>query len=286
MARRKDGLHYNGTRQSLLDVRGMTQRKRKYKRLQTDRIIETVEKLDQRIARRFPASSLRQLCEDLVIVSKTAHQRVEEFRHPLTGLRILSGVFIVAILIGTISVFISLSKNTASLNAVEFIQVLEAGINDVVLIGAAIFFLVTLEIRTKRRRVLEAIHELRSIAHIIDMHQLTKDPVYVVSEGRVAGMASERRMTPFELSRYLDYCSEMLSLCGKVAAVYIEEVNDSVVIAAVNEIENLTTGLSRKIWQKMLILEHQIKRGERTDLAEPRFGDERDTLRNSRGEPV
>ena len=30
--------------------------------------------------------------------------------------------------------------------------------------------------------------------------------------------------------------------------------DDAVALAAVNEIENLTTGLSRKIWQKIMIL--------------------------------
>lgn len=34
-----------------------------------------------------------------------------------------------------------------------------------------------------------------------------------------------------------------------------ENLKVGVVLAAVNEIENLTTGLSRKIWQKLMILE-------------------------------
>ena len=61
-------------------------------------------------------------------------------------------------------------------------------------------------------------------------------------------------MSRFELSRYLDYCSEMLSLTGKVAALYIQDFDDEVALAAVNEVEDLTTGLSRKIWQKLMIL--------------------------------
>lgn len=61
-------------------------------------------------------------------------------------------------------------------------------------------------------------------------------------------------MSDFELSRYLDYCSELLSLTGKVAALYVQDFQDPVVLAAVNEIEELTTGLSRKIWQKLMVL--------------------------------
>jgi poly-beta-hydroxyalkanoate depolymerase len=61
-------------------------------------------------------------------------------------------------------------------------------------------------------------------------------------------------MSAYELTRYLDYCSEMLSLAGKVAALYAQNFPDAVVLAAVNEVETLTTGLSRKIWQKIMIL--------------------------------
>ena len=56
--------------------------------------------------------------------------------------------------------------------------------NIIVLMGAALFFLVTIEDRLKRRRALTALHELRSIVHVIDMHQLTKDPSMGVSVGR------------------------------------------------------------------------------------------------------
>jgi hypothetical protein len=38
-----------------------------------------------------------------------------------------------------------------SMNVVDFVMVLESGINDVVLIGAAVFFLVTVDVRPKRR---------------------------------------------------------------------------------------------------------------------------------------
>ena len=105
-------------------------------------------------------------------------------------------------------------------------QALESGVNDVLFVGAAIFFLLTVEGRIKRRRALRAIHELRAIAHVIDMHQLTKDPEWVLDRGRETGVLPARTMSRFELSRYLDYCSEALSLTGKVAALYIQGFDD------------------------------------------------------------
>jgi len=98
------------------------------------------------------------------------------------------------------------------------------------------------------------IRELRSIAHIIDMHQLSKDPERVVSTLAMTDVSPQIDMTPAELVRYLDYCSEMLALTGKLAALYVQNFNDTVALAAVNEVESLTTGLSRKIWQKMMVM--------------------------------
>jgi len=72
----------------------------------------------------------------------------------------------------------------------------------------------------------------------------------------LASVADQLRAT---LSRYLDYCSEMLSLTGKIAALYVQTYDDGVALAAVNEVEGLTTGLSRKIWQKLMILETGVR---------------------------
>ena len=99
----------------------------------------------------------------------------------------------------------------------------------------------------KRAKALDMLHELRSLTHIVDMHQLTKDPALITS--------SPGGMSPAELGRYLDLCSDMLSLIGKVSALMVQHFNDDVVLSAVNEIETLTTGLSRKMWQKITILE-------------------------------
>jgi hypothetical protein len=63
-------------------------------------------------------------------------------------------------------------------------------------------------------------------------------------------------MTPFELNRYLDYCSDALALISKIAALYAQSFNDPVLLDAVDDVEDLTAGFSRKIWQKITILEN------------------------------
>ena len=51
---------------------------------------------------------------------------------------------------------------------VEFIQIMEAGINDLIPIGASISFLISLESRRKRIKAIESLNELRAVAHVID----------------------------------------------------------------------------------------------------------------------
>jgi hypothetical protein len=87
------------------------------------------------------------------------------------------------------------------------------------------------------------------------MHQLTKDPSNVLAGGPSTPSSPKRGMDRFALTRYLDYCSEMLSLTNKLAALYAQHLPDAVVIDAVNDIEQLTTNLSGKIWQKITILD-------------------------------
>jgi hypothetical protein len=62
-------------------------------------------------------------------------------------------------------------------------------------------------------------------------------------------------MTPFLLSRYLDYCCDSLALLSKIAALYVQEFQDPVLLAAVDEVESLTSGFARKIWQKITIID-------------------------------
>src|SRR5262249_6862739 len=148
-----------------------------------------------------------------------------------------------------------LNVQVGSAEVFSFFQGVNAAMNLTVLVGAALLFATTLDDRIKRRRSLRELHVFRSIAHVIDMHQLTKDPTSLLGEGPATEASPERTMNKFELTRYLDYCSEMLSLTSKLAALYAQVLPDAVVIDAVNEIENLTANFSRKIWQKISIVE-------------------------------
>jgi hypothetical protein len=217
-------------------------------------IASTIERLCQRVEVRFPGSGLARVCRELAAIAERAAETSAWIGRPILPLRIAVGLLVALILAGLVVTAAQLRAPALPLTVSEFVQAIEAGVNDLVFVAVAIFFLLTLETRLKRRRALQAIHELRSIAHVIDMHQLTKDPEWVLDRGRETGVLPPRTMDRFELSRYLDYCSEALSLTGKVAALYMRDFDDPVALQAVNEVEALTTGLSRKIWQKLSIL--------------------------------
>jgi len=136
----------------------------------------------------------------------------------------------------------------------EFFQVLEAGINDLIFVAIAIYFLFGTETRLRRKKALHALEELRSLIHVIDMHQLSKDPQMLIHKGAETESSPERTYSSFEMGRYLDYCSEMLSLISKMAALYIQDVNDHVILSAANEVESVAANISHKIWQKILLL--------------------------------
>ena len=70
-----------------------------------------------------------------------------------------------------------------------------------------------------------------------------------------------RLASEFQLACYLDYCSEMLALTAKLAALYAARSRDAEVMDAVNDVEVLTSDLGRKIWQKITILS-QLKEAD------------------------
>ncbi len=235
------------------------------KNLQSKEIIQTIDTLSSRIYERFPDSGLYNISKQMIKISKSVEQRSAQYSKPIIWIRILNFTLItlmIAIIVASIKV-INLQIPEDQFNLIEFIHLFGAGINDLVFIGLGVFFLIGLEGRFKRNGILKALHELRSIAHVIDMHQLTKDPDRIKKKVIATRSSPSHKMTAFELGRYLDYCSEMLSLNGKMAALYVENFTDPAVIAAVNEIESLSTGMSRKIWQKIMIL------NQNQNMAEP-----------------
>jgi hypothetical protein len=226
-----------------------------YRRLDSELTVETIARLRRRIVERFPESGLEQVAAELHAIAEDSRRRCEWISQPHYGVRAGMAALVALAAIGLyLGTELIQEPTHHRLSLWEFIQVLESSLNDLILLGAAVVFLVTLESRMKRARALEALNELRAITHVIDMHQLTKDPA-AIGPGQNTESSPKRTMTPFQLNRYLDYCSELLALTGKVAALYAQHLPDPVVLSTATELEELTVGMGSKIWQKISMLQ-------------------------------
>jgi hypothetical protein len=228
-----------------------------YRNLSCQKIVETLRTLATRIDERFPRSGLFNVCAELATMAEETSERADDIAR--RNVPLLAAVWLLlALAVGTIlwlgAKALNLEKSTELTNVMQGV---DAGVSLLIVLGGAALYLSTLENRRRRDKALKELHGFRSIAHVIDMHQLTKDPSAL--GGPRTSSSPDRDMTRYELVRYLGYCSEMLSLASKAAAVYADRVPDPAVVDAVGDIERLSTNLSQKIWQKITLVETDIE---------------------------
>lgn len=220
-------------------------------------LIGAVKQLRDRIEARFPQASLSTIAKTVVEAAERASARAAAIREPNIYIRTSVVILIGLVVAGLVYIAMHLDYRTAEKEvkgAPAFVQFLDAAVETTAFLFGGAIFLVTLESRLKRAKLIAAVHELRSLAHIIDMHQLTKSPDHYLKETHRTKYSPEVRYDLYQVRRYLDYCSELLAMVSKVAMLYLEDQSDPVVLDAVDQIENLTTSLSRKIWQKVSIM--------------------------------
>lgn len=215
-------------------------------------VLTTIERLRDRINERFPNAGLARVCDALAAAAKRTESETAYIQAPNILVRIGVGLVLTIGLILVGAAIRNLNLNPGAPKALEIVSGVDASINVLLLAAAGVAFLLTIETRLKRRRAIAALQELRGLVHVIDMHQLTKDPGMI--GGARTSASPDRDLTPFELQRYLDYCSEMLSLTAKIAALYAQAARDAQTEEAASDIERLAANLSQKIWQKISIL--------------------------------
>ena len=232
-----------------------------YSELRPAQVRSTISLLARRIEERFPTSGLSRVAVELINLANQTESVVEQLRRPLWWVR-GSTVFTIGVLVALVlwaAVQLVHVAELGKISVPELLQAVDAATNELIVLSLAVLFLVSLETRLKRRTALRMLHRLRSIAHVVDMHQLTKDPEHALHAVTATASSPVRQLPRHQLARYLDYCSELLALTSKLAALHAQHLQDPVVLDAVNDIESLTSDLSRKIWQKITIL----------DIAEP-----------------
>jgi len=222
------------------------------RQLRDDKLLETAEKVRQRIAERFPDSGLATVAAEIIQITRDAIGRAEAIRRPILWLRAAQVVLLAIAVAGVVAYTQTRTDDKPAWQTVlEFLDVTKG---HAAILAALAIFLFTLETRYKRRRALRAVHELRAMAHIIDMHQLAKDPDRLGHPTEPLNVAG-RPMDADAMGRYLHYSTELLALVSKVGQLYVQDFPDPAAVTAVDNFESLATGLSNKIWQKLMILD-------------------------------
>lgn len=244
----------------------------KYSELDAAHILETLHGVEDRIQTHFPDSGLGDVAGELQEVGKTIVKLVEKLRQPIWALRVgtvVASLALIAFAVWVMVMAVSLAPAGQD-GLMETFQGIESVTNEIILLAVAIYFFATVENRLKRRAALDSLHHLRSFAHVVDMHQLTKDPNNLLNGNQPT---DPRFATAEQLTRYLDFCTDLLSINSKLAALHVQYFQDSEVLKNVNEVEMLSHELSRNIWQKIMILDVMVPSGgspqfERSEIPE------------------
>lgn len=225
--------------------------------LSADHVADTVAQLERRIFARFGERGLTKAVRDLgqlvVLVGTEADQSRDRLRRMTLTAR-AAGVVIVVATMTALALSLRSAITDGLAHTADWVPLVESLVNDLVFAAIAVVFLWAFPERLERRTLLRLLHRLRSLAHVIDMHQLSKDPEQVSASYTPTAQSVRHGLDADQLHHYLSYCSEMLSLTAKTAALCGEHSTDGVVLETVSYIETLTTELSNKIWQKISLL--------------------------------
>ena len=156
-----------------------------YRSLDSDRLVTTLERLHGRIAERFPGRGIAHVCAELIELGRRDASRSRKLARPAYVLR--AGIALIMLIAGRHHACLWHARlyRTPDLDAEPFhaFQGVEAILN--IAHPGWGGHLVPAQPRSAhqtRTRILADLHELRAIAHVIDMHQLTKDPTRIAGE--------------------------------------------------------------------------------------------------------
>jgi hypothetical protein len=224
-------------RDALLDMYPSTSKER---HLDAHKLIRTSAELERWITKEFHEAHLAVVAREVHAFAQEAVAKAEKIRQPIWPLRL--GIWTVLVLALAGAVHGVVTHEMA--DTLRFLDTTKGAAVYLSVFGA---IFIGLEIRWKRHRALKAVAEIRALAHIVDMHQLAKDPP--IEQFRENGQQ-------VKILEYLHACTALLALLSKVAQFYVENFPDPVATNAVNDFELITTGLSNKIWMKILSMKN------------------------------
>src|SRR2546421_222670 len=143
----------------------MEQTYAKFRRLDADKIVETVRTLQKRIEERFPDAGLGKVVAELSQIADETVARAAWIQKPNLPLRFAAAVLSLVI-IALLIVLLAHIREFKFDDFVNSMQGLDSAIGSGVFIRAAVLVFFSLGARIQRRPALQALHRLPAPAHI------------------------------------------------------------------------------------------------------------------------
>ena len=148
-------------------------------RLDSRYVEETVGRLEARIRARFPDRRLGDAAHALKTAVPQIHEGFEASKSRRRRIRWAARAASVVIVLAAVGALVLALRDPVlhgTESSVDWLPIIESTVNDLIFGSIAVFFLWALPERLERRTLLDLLHRLRSLAHVVDMHQLDKDP--------------------------------------------------------------------------------------------------------------
>ena len=213
-------------------------------RLNPARIIETAENLARDIGEKLPVSSLAGLAVELAHIAHATVERTQQARRPIYAIRVLSFLAISTSLLGLCYLLDHIHARWEFGTIAEVFDATDAGFNLLVLLAGALWFLITIENRIKRKKALEFIEELREFIHVIDVTQLFYTPLVYNSDP-----AAARTSVTFDYTYFL-FCTQMLAVISNLAPLYTRGAAGDSILRAASDVEMLANAITTKLLSK------------------------------------
>lgn len=215
--------------------------------LSAGQVRATVIALRERIAARFPDHHLIRVADQLAAMVEQVGQHTQDkhlrvARATLAARTVAAAALLLAVCVLVLALSEVLTQRPG--DVATWIPLVESVINTMVFIAIAFLFLWAFPERRERKGLLALLHQLRSVAHVLDLHHLE--------------LEQDRAMPPAQLYAYLGFCTELFSLIATCGALCAERSSDSTVLQTVSDVETLTTQLSGTVFAKMELLARSL----------------------------
>ncbi len=225
--------------------------------ISAEMLSETATSIHRRIVERFPQANLRNLAASVAIKVENVADAAKRDFAPRWFITLVLFLLVTAVLSAAGWGLYRMGLHFGSPDWTELVQSADAALQMILVIGVAVWSLLSLGHKLQRSRQLAYLESLREFIHLLDLHQLEKDPDRLSrrpDENTSSSPKMEHVSTAFLMGRYLDYVSELLAVVATMAAYYAANARDEVVLGVVREIGASASQHRLHIGQKAAIL--------------------------------